>query len=299
MWTTKEMPNQKGKTVIVTGANTGIGYETAKALYQAGAEVILTCRDAEKGNKAAQQIQAESSQGSIKVIELDLEQLPSVKNFAQQFLASYSKLDVLINNAGVMIPPLSKTPEGFELQFGVNYIGHFALTGLLYPLLKTPPNSRIVTVSSMAYVNGVINFNNLKAEIDYEPMREYRQSKLADVMFTLELQRRIEAKGDGVLSIAAQPGANNTELSRHMKKADYDAAVKRVGTLMEPWQGALPSLYAATAADAQGGLLYGPHDGGGYYGYPVQAEILPHALDEQIAARLYELGEQVTGVLFP
>lgn len=298
MWTTKDMPDQTGKTIIVTGANTGIGYETAKALHLAGADVILACRDLKKGDEAAGRIKTDNSAGTIKVMQLDLQQLPSVAEFAEQFLSSHQQLDVLINNAGVMIPPLSRTPEGFELQFGINFIGHYALTGHLYHLLKETPNARIVTVSSMAYLNGVIDFDNLKAEKDYDAMREYRQSKLADIMFTLELQRRIVAKGDNVLSIAAQPGANNTELSRYMSKADYEAAVARIGALMEPWQGALPSLYAATSPDAVGGVLYSPHEGG-YFGYPVRDTLKAHALDEATAARLYQLGEEVTGIQFP
>jgi NAD(P)-dependent dehydrogenase (short-subunit alcohol dehydrogenase family) len=198
-----------------------------------------------------------------------------------------------------MIPPLSKTSAGFELQFGVNFIGHFALTGYLYPLLKATPHSRVVTVSSMAYLHGVIDFDNLKAEKDYNAMREYGQSKLADILFSVELHRRITVAGDPVLSVAAQPGANKTELARHMDQQEFNAAVSRIGKLMDPWQGALPSLYAATAADVKAGELYSPDESGGYFGYPALDTLAPHALDEKVAAKLFDFAAEVTGVQFP
>jgi NAD(P)-dependent dehydrogenase (short-subunit alcohol dehydrogenase family) len=299
MWTKNNIPDQSGKTIIVTGANAGIGYETALALYEAGAHVILTCRRQDKADETLIKIKKNAGKGSLETGILDLSSLASVKQFAETFLQIHQKLDVLINNAGVMIPPASKTAEGWELQFGVNFIGHFALTGLLYPLIKGTPNSRIVTVSSMAYVHGKIDFDNLKSEKDYDPMREYAQSKLADIYLSLELQRRIEATSEDVLSIAAQPGANKTELARHMSEEAHDAAVERIGGLMEPWQGALPSLYAAVSSEAKGGELYGPDEAGGYRGYPAQAVLMPHALDEAVAKKLWEFAEEVTGVKFP
>ncbi|WCT09859.1 oxidoreductase [Mucilaginibacter jinjuensis] len=299
MWTKNNIPDQSGKTIIVTGANAGIGYETALALYEAGAHVILTCRDQHKADETLNKITEHTGKGSLETGILDLSSLASVKQFAEGFLQTHQQLDVLISNAGVMIPPASKTTEGWELQFGVNFIGHFALTGLLYPLIKSTPNSRIVTVSSMAYVRGAINFDNLKSEKDYDAMREYGQSKLADIYLSLELQRRIEATGDNVLSIAAQPGANKTELSRHMDTDAFAAAVERVGGLMDPWQGALPSLYAAVEPEAKGGVLYGPDQDGGYRGYPAEAVLLPHALDEAVAKKLWDFAEEVTGVSFP
>jgi NAD(P)-dependent dehydrogenase (short-subunit alcohol dehydrogenase family) len=230
---------------------------------------------------------------------LDLSNLASVQQFAETFIQKHQQLHILINNAGVMIPPASKTADGYELQFGVNFIGHFALTGHLYPVLKNTPASRIVTLSSLAYLHGVIDFDNLRSEVSYDPMREYRQSKLADLIFTIELQRRITAAGGQVLSIAAQPGANNTELTRHMDPDELKTAVERVGALMEPWQGALPSLYAAVSADATGGELYGPDKDGGYRGYPALAVITPNALDEIVAQKLWSMAEQATGVYFP
>jgi len=298
MWTKENITDQSGKTVIVTGANTGIGFETALALYETGAHVVLACRNLSNAKEAIAKIKTHKGNGTLEQAQLDLSSLESVKEFADAFLKTHVRLDILINNAGVMIPPASKTTEGFELQFGVNFIGHFALTGRLYPLLKTTPNPRVVTVSSMAYLHGVIDFDNLRSENSYDPAREYSQSKLADIFLSLELQRRIEKAGDTVLSIAAQPGANNTELARHMDKDTYKAAVERFDGLMEPWQGALPSLYAATSAEAEAGQLYGPHIGG-YKGYPAKAELLPLALDETEAKKLWDFAENVTGVVYP
>ncbi len=198
-----------------------------------------------------------------------------------------------------MIPPASKTAEGYELQFGVNFLGHFALTGSLYPLLNATPGSRIITLSSLAYLRGVIDFDNLRSEKDYDPMREYSQSKLADLIFFIELQRRIIVNGGQTISIAAQPGANKTELARHMSEEAHDAAVARIGALMEPWQGALPSEYAATSAEVIAGRLYGPDNDGGYRGYPAEAIITPNALDESVAKKLWDFAEKVTAIYYP
>jgi len=299
MWTNKNINNQSGRTFLITGANSGIGYETAKALYQAGAHIIMACRDLNRAEEAAKSISSAAETGSLEIAQLNLSNLSDVKDFADQIIKKHNKIDVLINNAGVMIPPASKTDDGFELQFGVNFIGHYALTGYLYPLLKQTANSRIVTISSMAYLHGKIDFDNLKSERDYEPMREYAQSKLANILFSLELQRRIETAGDAVASIAAQPGANKTELSRHMSDADYQAAVDRIGELMEPWQGALPSLFVAVSAEAIPGKLYGPDQDGGYRGYPAEWPITPNGTDAAVAKQLWDYAAQVTGVTFP
>ena len=298
MWTKKDMPDQSGRTAIVTGSNAGVGFETALALYEYGAHVILACRNLTSAEEAIAKMNLRNGPGTLKAAWLDLSSLQSVRQFADKFGKENKSLDLLINNAGVMIPPASKTTEGYELQFGVNFLGHFALSGYLYPLLDDTPGSRIVTVSSLAYLRGVIDFDNLKSEISYDPMREYAQSKLADLLFALEFQRRIVAARGQTVSIAAQPGANNTELSRHMSREAFAVAVERVGVLMEPWQGALPSLYAAVSPDAQGGKLYGPDQDGGYRGYPAEAIVAPHALDENLARRLWEFAEEVTGVQY-
>jgi len=298
MWTKNSMPDLSCKTIIVTGANVGIGFETALELYEAGAHVILACRNSKNSEDTLIKLQELNGKGTLETGVLDLSHLSSVKQFADIFLKIHKRLDVLINNAGVAMPPASKTTEGYELQFGVNFLGHFALTGHLYPLLKATPNSRIVTLSSNGYQAAVIDFDNLKSEVNYDPMREYRQSKLADLMFSVELNRRIMAKGDKVLSIAAQPGANKTELTRHLSEEAIAAGIERLGEFMEPWQGALSSLYAAVSNEASGGNLYEP-DNGGYRGYPTLATIKENALDKTVSKKLWCFAEQATGVHYP
>jgi len=298
MWTKENIPDQTGKTIIVTGANTGLGYETALALYEAGAHVVLACRNMEKAEDAHVKLQVQQGKGTLETGVLDLSDLSAVKQFADLFLQKNKQLDVLINNAGVATPPASKTTEGFELQFGVNFLGHFALTGRLYPLLKATPESRIVTLSSNGYQGAVIDFDNLKSEVSYDPIREYRQSKLADLMFSIELHRRITAKGDHVLSIAAQPGANKTELTRYLRDEEIAVGMERIGAFMEPWQGALSSLYAAVSDEARSGNMYEP-DGGGYRGYPTLAKLHENALDETVAKKLWDFAEKITGIKYP
>ena len=299
MWTKDNMGDQTGKTVIVTGANAGIGFETALALYEAGAHVILACRSLKNAVSALSQMEEQKGKGSLEPGVLDLSSLASVKQFAEAFIQQHRRLHLLINNAGVMIPPASKTAEGYELQFGVNFLGHFALTGYLYPLLNATPGSRIVTVSSLAYLSGIIDFDNLKSENSYDPMREYAQSKLADLLFSVELQRRLSAAKAQSISVAAQPGANQTALARHMNPDAFEAAVQRVGKLMEPSQGALSTLYAAVSPDITKGGLYGPDQDGGYRGFPAEATITPNALDAGVAKKLWSLAEQATGIQLP
>ncbi len=298
MWTTKDIPDQEGKTVIVTGANTGIGYETALAMFKAGATVIVACRDKEKAEKAIAKMETEKGTGSLEVGILDLASLNSVKQFAETFSEKHKQLHLLLNNAGVGVPPASKTSEGYELQFGVNFLGHFALTGLLYPLLKTTQGARVVTVSSFGYKGSAIDFDNLKLEKEYDAVREYGQSKLADLIFSIELDRRIKTKGDKVLSIAAQPGANSTEIARHMPDDAVVAMQQHFGGLMEPWQGALPTLYTAISSDANGGIMYEPNEGG-FKGYPALATLDENALDEMVAKKLWKTAEEATGIVFP
>jgi NAD(P)-dependent dehydrogenase (short-subunit alcohol dehydrogenase family) len=299
MWIKEKIPDLSGKTIIVTGSNTGVGFETALALYEKGADVILACRNLKSAEDAVNRIRRQKGNGSAKAGLLDLASLESVKLFSENFIRDHEQLDLLINNAGVMIPPASKTTEGYELQFGVNFLGHFALTGYLFPLLEKTKDSRIVTVSSLAYLRGSIDFDNLRSEKSYDPTREYAQSKLADLIFSIELQRRLSAVHAQTISIAAQPGANRTELTRYMDDEELSAGIKRVGALMDPWQGALPSLYAGVSKDALPGKLYGPDKDGGYRGYPAEAVITENASDENLGKRLWALAEKVTGVKFP
>ena len=297
MWSTKDIPDQKGKTIIVTGGNSGIGYETALALFCAGADVTIACRDKNKAEKAICEIEKSEGTGSINFGILDLASSDSVKQFAETFLKNHSKLHLLINNAGVATPPKAKTSEGFELQFGVNFLGHFALTSLLYPLLKKTSDSRIVTLSSNGYQNASLDFDNLKSEKDYNPLREYRQSKLANLIFSIELDRKIKESGDKILSIAAQPGANNTGLTRHLSEEEIAIGKQRLGDFMEPWQGALSTLYAAVSDEAKGGNMYEP-DEGGLRGYPHLATINENAKDENVAKKLWDLAEKATEVKY-
>jgi NAD(P)-dependent dehydrogenase (short-subunit alcohol dehydrogenase family) len=299
MWTKENIPDLSGKTIIVTGSNTGVGFETALALYEKGANVTLACRNLKTAEDAAGRIHWIKGHGSVKAGLLDLASLESVKLFAVNFIREHDQLDLLINNAGVMIPPASKTAEGYELQFGVNFLGHFALTGYLFSLLEKTKGSRIVTVSSLAYLRGMIDFDNVRSEKSYEPMREYAQSKLADLIFSIELQRRFSAVHAQTISIAAQPGANKTELTRYMDEEELTAGIQRVGALMDPWQGALPSLYAGVSNQALPGKLYGPDKDGGYRGYPAEAVITENALDENLAKKLWAFAEKATGVKFP
>ena len=299
MWIKENMPDQTGKTVIVTGSNVGVGFETALAFYEKGAHVLVASRSVKNVELAIDRMQDKKGKGSLEPGLLDLSDLRLVNKFADSFLKTHQELHVLINNAGVMMPPASKTAQGYELQFGVNFLGHFALTGHLYPLLNATQGSRIVTVSSNAYLRGAIDFDNLKSEKSYDPAREYSQSKLADIIFSIELQRRLLSIHAQTVSIAAQPGANKTELTRYMSEEALMAGIKRVGALMDPWQGALPSLFAAVSDKAIPGMLYGPDQDGGYRGYPAQAEITPNALDETVGKRLWSLAEEATGIFFP
>lgn len=298
MWTTKNITNQSGKTVIVTGGNTGIGYETALALFQAGANVIIACRDKSKAEKAIIEMENQKGTGSLEVGILDLASLNSVREFAEKFSSQHRYLHLLVNNAGVATPPVSKTNEGYELQFGVNFLGHFALTGLLYSLLQTTQGSRIVTLSSNGYQNAVIDFDNLKSEKDYNPLREYRQSKLANLIFSIELDRRIKAKGHQVLSISAQPGANNTELTRHLSDEEIAIGKERLGVFMEPRQGALSSLFSAISNEAIVGNMYEPDDNG-LRGYPTLATICENATDVLVGRKLWDTAQAMTGIIYP
>ena len=297
MWTKNNIPDLSGKIVIVTGANTGLGYETAVALYEKGAHVILACRDLHKAQQAIAKINEHKGSGIIEAARLNLESLAQINQFSEAFIQKHRQLHVLINNAGVAMPPASKTSEGYELQFGVNFLGHFALTGLLYPLLLATLNSRIVTVSSNGYQGAIIDFDNLRLEKDYNPIREYRQSKLATLIFSIELNRRIKAMGQKILSVAAQPGANKTELTRHLSEEEIAIGKERLGEFMEPWQGALSLLYAAVSDESVGGNMYEPENGG-LRGYPTLASIQENAMDDAVAKKLWYFAAQATSVHF-
>jgi NAD(P)-dependent dehydrogenase (short-subunit alcohol dehydrogenase family) len=300
MWTKENIPDQSGKIAIVTGGNTGIGFETAVALCSAGAHVIIAGRDSKKVSEAVHKINAQEVKGIAEGDVLDLASLEAIKRFAMRINARYEGIDILINNAGVMIPPESKTREGYELQFGVNFLGHFALTGHLYSLLKNRPGARVVTLSSGAHKFAThVDFENLQLEHSYEAYREYAISKLADLQFTIEFQRRLNYSDINMISAGAHPGVTETQLSRHMPEADYKAALEQFKELMPAWQGALPSLFAATSPTVNGGDYYGPDGENELHGYPALAQISEAANDIAFGRRLWEYAEAVTGLKYP
>ena len=280
------------KTALITGANTGLGFEMARALAAQGTHVVVAGRNRDKVQTAIDTIGNEVSDASLEAGIVDLNSLASVREFAQAFRASHDALDVLINNAGVMVPPASRTEDGFETQFGVNFVAHFALTGHLFDLLNATDGGRIVTLSSIAHRGASVDFDNLRLEKSYEPWREYGQSKLADLMFALELDRRLRAAGSPVLSLAAHPGVSQTELTRNL------GPVPDHITMMTPQEGAAPALVAATSPDAQGGQYWGPDGPEERSGKPGLAVVDGAALDDTVAARLWDEAEGATGLLF-
>lgn len=294
-WTIKDIPSQKDRIAIVTGGTSGIGLETALALAQAGAKVIITGRSAKTGAPATDQIKAAVDKADITFEVLDLADLKSVADFAERMQKKLDTLDILINNAGVMTPPKRlETKEGFELQFGANYLGHFALTKHLLPLL-TKSKGRVISLSSVAARTGAIHFDDLQAKKEYIPRRSYDQSKLACLMFAFELQRYSDAHDLGITSVAAHPGIARTNLLVNKDIRGYEGFLRRYAPFMfqSSAQGALPSLFAATSSEAKLGGYYGPDGFKELRGYPTQAHIPPQALDIEVAAKLWAVSEDL------
>ena len=292
-WSAADIPDQSGRTAVVTGANTGLGFETAKALAARGAAVVLAVRDTDKGKRAAAQMG-----GEVTVAELDLGSLDSIRSAAESLRAL--RIDLLINNAGVMTPPRSTTADGFELQFGTNHLGHFALTGLLLDTLVDVPGSRIVTVSSNGHkMGGAIHFDDLQWERSYSRIGAYAQSKLANLMFTYELQRRLAPRGTTV-AVAAHPGTSSTELDRHLPAVaqPFKAVFSRVAS-QPAADGALPTLRAATDPGVLGGQYYGPANLAQWRGAPVVVASSDRSYDLDVQRRLWAVSEELTGVTFP
>ncbi|MEJ5143288.1 MULTISPECIES: SDR family oxidoreductase [Acetobacteraceae] len=300
-WTTSNIPDIRGRAFVVTGTG-GLGFEDALALARAGATVILAGRNPGKGAEAVARIKRDIPKADISFEVLDLADLASITAFGERLGSQRDHLDVLINNAGVMTPPTRKvTSDGFELQFGTNYLGHFALTAHLLPLLRRGHDPRVVTLSSIAARDGRIAFDDLQATHNYKPMPVYSQSKLACLMFALELQRRSEAENWGITSIAAHPGISRTDLLPNGAGASsvFGLARRILWFLFQPAaQGALPTLFAATSSEAKGGGYYGPDRLSETRGYPTTAKIPPAALDRQAAARLWDISEQLAHVQF-
>jgi len=290
-WTEKNIPDLSGKTAVVTGANTGLGKETAKVLAGKNAAVVLAVRNTKKGEEAVLDIKRQFPESVIEVFELDLASLNSIKSFSEAIAEEYSKIDYLINNAGVMVPPYSKTDDGFELQFGTNHLGHFALTGHLMPLLKAAGDARIVVVSSGAHNWGNLNFNDLNWEKrEYKKAAAYGDSKIANLYFTYELARKL--KDSGIMVTAAHPGWTATDLQRHSKLFSFLNPL----FAQKPHMGALPTLRAATDPEAQSGDYFGPDGKREMKGYPVKVQSNELSRDEAIAGKLWEVSEELTRV---
>jgi NAD(P)-dependent dehydrogenase (short-subunit alcohol dehydrogenase family) len=302
-WTTADIPSLKGRTAVITGATGGLGYETALALAGAGAEVVLTGRNEVKGPNALQGIRGQFPDANISYETLDLANLASVADFAKRFAAAHASLDLLINNAGVMaLPQRQATANGFEMQFGTNYLGHYALTAQLLPSLRRGHQPRVVNLSSLAHRAGAINFDDLQGARSYTPWKAYSQSKLAMLMFALELQRRSNAGGWGLMSNAAHPGYARTDLIANGPGAKV--LWWQLTKSLQPFishsagEGALPTLFAATSPEAKPAGYYGPN---GFYelkGPPVPAKIMAQAKDAAVAARLWGVSAALTGVSF-
>jgi len=292
-WTLNQIPDQTGRVAIVTGANTGIGFETAAALAAKNAQVVLACRNQQKAEDAVDRIRARTPEAELSFIPFDLASLHSIKEFAETFRSDKERLDLLINNAGLMVPPFGHTEDGFELQFGCNHLGHFALTGRLVDLLQATPQARVVTVSSLTHRMGAMDFDNLNAEKGYKKMSAYGQSKLANLLFTFELQRRLENAGSDVVATAAHPGWTGTDLQRHTLLIEF------FGSLAQgPARGALPTLRAAVDPEARGGDYFGPRGLFELRGLPKKVGTTQAAKNEVDARRLWRLSEDLTGVSF-
>ena len=303
-WTAQQIPSQVGKTALVTGANSGIGYQAALELARHGAYVLMGCRNAAKGQAALERLQREAPGASAEVVELDMASRASIRAFASAFAARGVPLDVLINNAGVMaLPKRELTADGFERQVGTNHLGHFALTGLLMPQLLGAAAPRVVTVASLAHRDGKIDFENLQSERGYKPWGAYGTSKLANILFAKELDRRARVAHSRLLSLAVHPGVSTTSIfvngpGENNLKA---IAVKLLAPVMmqKDDAGALPTLYAATSPDAHGGEYIGPDGFQELKGSPVVVQPRPQALDVAVGERLWTVSEELTGVVYP
>jgi NAD(P)-dependent dehydrogenase (short-subunit alcohol dehydrogenase family) len=300
-WTTDDMPDQTGRVAVVTGANTGLGLETAKALAARGASVVLAVRNLDKGKQAAITITADAPGADVAVQQLDLSSLDSVREAAAELRASHDRIDLLVNNAGVMYTPQSTTADGFELQFGTNHLGHFALTGLLLDRLLTADDSRVVTLSSVGHrIRSHIDFDDLGSARGYSRIAAYGRSKLANLLFTYELQRRLAAGASTTIAVAAHPGGSNTELVRNSP-----VLLRALSAVLAPLvaqsaaMGALPTLRAATDPDVRGGQYYGPDGFREVRGHPEVVESSRQSHDTATQRQLWTASEDLTGVTYP
>lgn len=303
-WTARDAGDQHGRIAVITGGNSGLGFETARVLAEHGATVVIAGRDPGRTAAAAARLASASPDALAQTAELDLSSLESVRKAAADLTARFPRLDLLINNAGVMMPPYGLTRDGFELQFGTNHLGHFALTGLLLPSLLAVPGSRVVTVSSNGHRAGRMNFADLQSSRHYQKFAAYGRSKLANLMFTYELQRRLSAAGAQCIALAAHPGTARTELTRHMSAISNAALSSRFSALNSWWvqdsaMGALPILRAATDPAAIGGTYYGPGGPFQLTGYPVVVTSSGRSLNKEAQRRLWAESGQLTQVSYP
>ena len=304
-WSVADIPDLTGKTVIITGANSGLGFEAATALAGAGAQVVLACRDQAKGRAAEEQIRATHPRAATALMPLDLSSLADIRRCADEILRAYPRIDVLMNNAGVMALPYRQTADGFEMQFGTNHLGHFALTGLLLERLRATPGGRVVTVSSGAHRMGKIRFDDPHWRSGYSKWPAYGQSKLANLLFAFELQRRLAAAGADTMSVAAHPGYAATNLQAAGPRMVGSSALERIMDIgnslfaQSAAMGALPQLYAAAAPDVRGGDYIGPDGLGELWGHPRRVTSNARSRDAEAARRLWALSEEMTGVTYP
>jgi NAD(P)-dependent dehydrogenase (short-subunit alcohol dehydrogenase family) len=301
-WTVADIPPQGGKLAVVTGATGGLGYQTAIGLARAGAQVVVAGRNDAKGLEAISKIRNQFPDAKIGFEALDLANLASVADFARRFATAHASLDLLVNNAGVMaLPTRQTTADGFEMQFGTNYLGHYALTARLLPLLRSAHRPRVVNLSSIAHRTGFIQFSDLQGERLYSPWKAYNQSKLAMLMFALELQRRSDAAGWNLMSNASHPGWARTDLFANGPGAGLLSFASQFAAPLfsqSAESGALPTLFAATSPQAEGGGYYGPSGLNELKGAPAPAWIMPQARDKAGAAKLWDVSQQLTGVSF-
>jgi NAD(P)-dependent dehydrogenase (short-subunit alcohol dehydrogenase family) len=299
-WTAEEVPDQHGRTAVVTGGNSGLGRIVGRELGRRGAKVIIASRDNAKSAEAAKEITAAYPSSTVEAAQLDLGNLSSIRAFADRIVAGNDHIDLLINNAGVMAAPYQRTADGFELQFGTNHLGHFALTGLLLPLLYGRSEARVVTVSSNNHKGGRIRFDDLQGEQRYSRWGAYAQSKLANLLFAFELDRRLKAGGWKLISVAAHPGysATNLQLSGPPLHERLGMRLSNRLFAQSAEMGALPILYAATAPDVEGGSYVGPDGRGELRGHPVLVDASARAYGEEAARRLWDISEQLTDVRY-
>ena len=300
-WTAAEIPDLSGRIAVVTGASSGIGLETATELARRGAETVLACRSPERGERALGALRARAPGARAELMALDLASLASVERFSGEFSERYPRLDLLVNNAGIMAMPQGRTEDGFELHAGTNHLGHFALTGRLLPPLLRAEAARVVTVSSVGHRRSRLDLDDLHYERGgYRPSAAYYRSKLLNLLFAYELHRRLERAGSGPLSLAAHPGVATTELGRHLLRRWYWRAAFRVlnSLIQDAAMGALPTLRAATDPGARGGEYYGPRGLLEWSGHPVRVSSSDASHGEESARRLWELSEELTGVRY-